>query len=388
MKIEDVYIGGWFQRTTLHLTEIFDFFNKKNILNFSKEELDDARDSLDITSFSRLNYLLEYIQAKTRQGIDFKIYEDGLIVLKKEAGENLEKLFDMLEDYYDHSLSPGISLLFSKGAPVPKELAKIKSLLPFILTTKNAEEKEIIDFFKKLRLKIYSTLETKEVKVYKSDKVILIVSDLPEEKIRQLVEAQIFFREFKSQLHRYLNIHRLIWEEIALIKERGKIPGNEVKALRSKLDDYQKTIKLIDSRISQMSSYLRTRAKVSTYEKIDSYLDQVFLYKFETLEDSLFYIKDLWKMTDNYLNSAIQIFAEIQGESTKTSISSLQLVTALGVVTAIIGYLGRDKLPTVTLQGMAFFFILIILTFIINYGVSKYYSRRSYTVKKGEADLA
>ena len=35
-----------------------------------------------------------------------------------------------------------------------------------------------------------------------------------------IMEMEIFFREFKDQLQKYLNIHRKVWEEISDIKER------------------------------------------------------------------------------------------------------------------------------------------------------------------------
>ncbi len=382
MKINKVYIGGWFQRTTLHLSELFDFLSEgKSEVGIPQEKLDFALKNLEISEIERKNWLLEYISAKVAGGINLRIYEDGLMVLETSPQEDLEAEFVSLSDYYDHKLSPAISLIFSKGAPVPKELAQIKTLLPFVITAEKATDGEVDEFFKKSGQKVYSTTESALVSVYKSPKIILIVSKLAAEQIRQLVEGQIFFREFKAQLHRYLTIHRLIWEEIAAIKERGQVEGNEVRALRSRLDDYQKTIKLIDSRINQMSSYLHTRAKIYTGEQMDKFLDQTFQLKFETLEDTLSYIKELWKMTDNYLNSAIQMFTEIQAESTKTSISSLQLITTLGVVAGIIGYLGRDKLPNFTQPGIIFFAALLVVTWAVNRVITEFFVRRKYKLK-------
>lgn len=230
----------------------------------------------------------------------------------------------------------------------------------------------------------YSSIETPYVRVYKAPKVILIISDLAEVKVRQLVESQVFFREFKSQLHRYLNIHRLVWEEIAAIKERGKIAGREVKKLRAKLDDYQKTVQLIDSRIAQMGSYLATRAKITNSQEVEKFLDKVFQYKFETLSDTLAYVKELWKMTANYLSGALELFKEIQAESTKTSITSLQLITTLGVVAGIIGYLGRDKFPNLTKEGVVFFAILAFLTWALNSVVTWHFGDKSYVIKKDD----
>lgn len=382
MEIKEVYIGGWFQRTTLHLTEMYDFLKKgESGLDFPKEELKKLQKGLGLVHVERQNWMLEYIDARTAL-IDMKLYEDGLMVLRQRMGKDVKKVFDTMEKYYNEFLSPAISYIFSKGAPVPKELAHMQTLLPFVVVAKSASEAEVKEFFKKEGMDIYSEAHTLQVRVYKSPRIILIVSKGNEEQIRQLVEGQLFFREFKSQLHKYLGLHRAIWEEIALIKERGKIKGTEIKGLRSKLDDYQKTIKLIESRINQMSTYLRTRGKLYSSQKMDDVLDKAFAYKFETLEDTLAYVKELWKMTDNYLSSAIGRFQELQTETTKNSITSLRLVTTLGVVAGIIGYLGRESLPEVTLMGWLFFVVLLVITWLFNEAVSSYYARKSYMMRK------
>lgn len=383
MIIDKVYIGGWFQRTTLHLTEIFDFLSfGRSDLDFPKADLESRRFALGLRDITRQNALLEFISARSQLDIGLRIYEDGLIILEKDNPLSLASEFALLENYYDGLLSPAISYIFSKGAPVPKELAQIKTLLPFVLVTKKATAEEVREFFLGLQLEPYSDIETPHVRVYKTAKVILIVSTLAPEKVRQMVEEQIFFREFKAQLHRYLHIHRLVWEEIAAIKEMGKIPGNKVPELRGKLSGYQKTIKLIESRINQMGTYLRTRAKIAADQGTDRFLDQMFAFKFESLEDTLAYVKELWKMTDNYLNSAMELLGGIQAESTKTSISSLQLITTLGVVATIITYLGRDKLPNLTTEGVVFFLILVVVTSFLNQMVSRYFAGKTYTIRK------
>ncbi len=388
MEIEEATIGGWFQRTTLHLTEVYDFLSKsKSESSLDKDKLKMFQESLDVDSIERKNWLLEYLQVHSKQKVSFKIYEDGLMILRKEVKGDLDFILKDLKQYYDEKLSPAISFIFSKGAPVPKELAKIETILPFILVAKNATKEEVAEFFKERGLQSYATISSPQATVYKSDKIILIVSRNPTEKVRQLVEAQIFFREFKTQLHSYLRIHRKVWDEIAAIKERGEIKGVEIKKLRGQLDSYQKTIKLIESRINQMSSYLRTRAKISSSQKIDEYLDQVFSYKYETLEDTLAYVKELWKMTDSYLSATLSKFSEIGSESTRNSIGSLRLITTIGVVAGIFGYLGKDSLPSITVMGGLFFLILLVATWAINEIVTFYYSRKKYALKKEESLL-
>ena len=142
MTIQKIYIGGWFQRTTLHLTEIWDFLNRgKSNLDFPKEKLDEARGSLSIDSVSRESGPLEYILIKTNKEISYRIYEDGLIILEKDF-KSLKDDFEAIKDYYDNKLSKALSLIFSKGAPAPKELANIKTILPYIVTVTDATKEE------------------------------------------------------------------------------------------------------------------------------------------------------------------------------------------------------------------------------------------------------
>ena len=381
MTIQKIYIGGWFQRTTLHLTEIWDFLNRgKSNLDFPKEKLSEARASLSLSSVSRESGPLEYILVKTKKEIGYRIYEDGLIILEKDF-ESLKNDFEAIKDYYDNKLSKALSLIFSKGAPVPKELVNIKTILPYIVTVDDATKKETKQIFKDFSEEVYSTLTTKNIEVYHAPGIILINNLKDEKLVREVIESQIFFREFKSQLHRYLAIHRILWEKIRTIKERGEIKGNEVDSLRNELSVYQKTVNLIGARIDQMPAYVKTRQKITNVEKIDDYLQPLFQFKFETLLDTHEYIKHLWGMTKNYLTSAIEIFSELQTKSTKNTISSLQLITTIGVVAGILTYLGKDTLPKFTSIGLIYFFLLMIMTWVINSIVSKFFKNKKYNIE-------
>lgn len=386
MTIQKIYIGGWFQRTTLHLTEIWDFLkNSKSNLDFPQAELDEARNTLSLKEVSRENGPLEYILVKTTENISYRIYEDGLIVLEKEF-QSLKNDFDAIKDYYDNKLSKSLSLIFSKGAPVPKELVNIKTILPYIVTATDATKEEAETIFKDASESIYSIFATKDTEVYRSPGIIFINNLRDENLTREIIESQIFFREFKSQLHRYLAIHRILWEKIRKIKERGKIKGSDIDSLRNELSVYQKTINLIGARIDQMPAYVKTRQKITNIEKVDNYLQPLFQFKFETLLDTHEYIKHLWTMTKNYLSSAIEIFSELQAKSTKNTISSLQLITTIGVVAGILGYLGRDTLPQFTSVGLIYFALLMLLTWLINTIVSKLYKNRKYSIEGKEME--
>lgn len=384
MKINKIYIGGWFQRTTLHLTEIWDFLkHSESSLDFSKEELNTAKEALSLQELTRESGLLEYIEAKTSNGISFRIYEDGLIILEKDF-KSLKDDFEVIRDYYENKLSKALSLIFSKGAPVPKELANIKAILPYVITVTDAKKAEAEKLFNDSSEEIYSVLKTKNIEVYRSPGLILINNLKDEKLLRGIIESQIFFREFKTQLHRYLTIHRVLWEKIKTIKESGAIKGTDIDKLRNELSAYQKTINLIGARIDQMPAYVKTRQKITNLENVDSLMQPLFQLKFETLLDTHEYIKNLWAMTKNYLTSAIEIFVELQAKSTKNSISSLQLITTIGVVAAISGYLGKDSLPPLTTTGIKYFIILLFMTWVLNSSVSKFFKNKKYSIEKQE----
>ena len=386
MGIQKIHIGGWFQRTTLHLTELWHFFkNGKSELPFSPEDIETHRKSLLITAISRESGPLEYILAKTELGINFRIYEDGLIILEKEF-TSLDEDFELIKKYFEDKLSKSISFIFSKGAPNPKELANIKTILPYIVTTQGISKEEAQKMFEKMHEDMYSSTSSKKVEVYRGKELIVINNLKDEELAREIIESEIFFREFKSQLHRYLMIHRIVWEKIQKIKEQGDIKGTEIDPLRNELAVYQKTINLIGARIQQMPAYVRTRQKITDLQKIDEYLKPLFQFKFETLLDTHEYIKHLWGMTQNYLDSAVQQFNELQAKSTKSTISSLQLVTTIGVVAGILGYLSKDTFPKFTLIGIFYFCLLMGMTWVINTVISKFYKNKKYKVRGGDIE--
>lgn len=381
MILKKIHIGGWFQRTTLHLSEVWDFLKyASSELDLPKDKLKSAKAKLNLASVRRESGFLEYLECRTRTGISFRIYEDGLIVLEKKCGD-LSADSVALKDYYDSRLSPAISLIFSKGAPVPKELANIRTILPYIMTIEDGDKESVEGIFRIFKEKSHAVVCSAAVEVYRSGGVICINNLKDEDLAREVIDSQIFFREFKTQLHRYLMIHRILWEKIAAIKEMGKIRGTEIDALRNELVDYEKTITLIGARINQMSAYVRTREKIIGLRNLDAETRQIFELKYETLINTHEYIRHLWDMTHNYQKSAIDVFTDLQGKSTKNSISSLQLVTTIGVVAGIIGYLGKDSLPTLTTTGLVYFGILMILTYVINTLISRLYKRKQYPIR-------
>lgn len=376
--------GGWYQRTTLHLSEIYDLFALgKSGLNLSKEKISEFHGKFDFESVTREAGFFEFVKAKSRNGIEVRYYEDGLYVLEIEldALDIIDKTKTLLETYFNDILNPATSYIFSLGAPTPKVLANIKTLHPVVVSVIQDNP----EAFRPARNEfgnIYSTITSQDIVVHKTPGYIFIVSSPKSENaVAELVEMQIFFREFKDQLEKYLNIHRNLWEEISDIKERQSLKGNEIEPIRAKLDSYQKTISLISNRINQMGSYIRTRSSIAKGSNIEEHLRKLFEFKFEVLTDTLDYIKEIWKMTNDYLSSAIQNIVEIKNQGTSRGIQSLQVITSIGVVSGIIGYFSKNELPKFTALGTIYFLLIIAITWLINYSISVLYKNKKYTLK-------
>jgi len=376
-----VIFGGWYQRTTLHLSETYDLLKLgRSKLNLSKEKLAKFHKILDLKKVTREAGYLEYVKAETNSGIQTRYYEDGLYVLEINSTD-INKAQKLLEDYFNNVFNPAISYIFSLGAPTPKVLANIEATHPTVVgaTSKNPENFEVdVGEFGE----VYSKITSDDITVYKTPSHIFVVAS-PDKKvsIRDLVEMQIFFREFKDQLEKYLDIHRNIWEEISEIKERKAIKGKEVGIVRSKLESYKKTIDLINSRIDQMGAYIHTRQSIAKDLKIKEQLVTLLQYKFEVLANTHDYIKEIWKMTSNYLSAAIQMVVEVENQSTTVSIQALQVITSVGVISGILGYLARDQLPKITISGAIFFMVLLLATWFINVIIAKVYRNLKYKLK-------
>jgi len=364
MRINSVYVGGWFQRTMLQLSEIYDFLrDSKTKLNLDNKKLKAYRKALQI---GRVEYGVsgeEYVEFTTPPNIKVKIFEDGLITLNNQSvsEDNLFVDIEQITDYYENKLSPAINYLFSLGAPVPKELANIENVFPYFVVCDKATREEIGDLLSRTEKQKYFEFNNKNYDVIRGDKYYFINNKSQSlDNIERYIEEQIFIREFKGQLHRYLNLHRIIWEKIDSVKENINIKGADIVKFTTKLEGYAKTINLIDGRINQMSTYIGTREKIAKNDPDLAEFLAISGYRYETLKNTLDYIRSLWRMTQNYVSSAQKLFEGVKQDVTSSSVNSLTIVTSMSAGASIIGLLTETK-PEFTLFGVLYFFILAII---------------------------
>lgn len=386
MHIEKIFVGGWFQRTTLHLSEIYDFLKEaESPLDLDQGTLDGLRTDLSLESIELRVDDLEYIAMTVEGGVEIKVFEDGLIVLSKKNEKETEEDIADLTSYYEHKLSPAFNYLFSLGAPVPKELANIKTIYPYFVVLKKGTPVQIKKLLGIFGQEKYFEVQQKTFEIYRGDK-LYIINNLSEkiEDIEKFIEEQIFIREFKGQLHRYLNLHRIIWEKIADVKEKGEIRGRDVSAFSTKIESYAKTINLIDARISQMGTYIGTRESVLKNDPaMEKFLD-VLQFKHETLSNTLSYVKDIWGMTGNYVHSASALFSSIQAKSTESSVTNLTIITSMGVGATLMGLFSQSA-PQFTFFGVGYFFILVVIGYSANKIMKAIARRRMYEIQDVKA---
>ena len=375
-----ITFGGWYQRTSLHLTEVYDFLSKgESRLELSKNKLKEFHKDLNLKFAVKETGNLDFIKAETKNGIEIRYYEDGLYILEIKKTKNIESSVKLVKNYFENYFNPAINYLFSLGAPTPKILSDIKEPHQIVITKFDEKHSEF-DVLQKFG-KVYSKTTSKEISVYKTPEYIFVIGKSDEKNLTAIVETQIFFREFKSQLHRYLSIHREIWEEISEIKERKFIKGKDVEFYRVQLEIYKKTIDLINNRINQMPSYARTRASLAKTLKIEKQLNELFQYKFEDLFNTHSYIKEIWSMTKDYVNSAISVLVEVANKANVSGIRSIQILASIGVFVGIIGYLTKDALPKFSKTGLFYFLILIGAVILIDLSIKFFAKNKKYELK-------
>lgn len=389
MKISNIYIGGWFQRTMLQLSEIYDFLRSgKSQLNLSQKKLDEFHRNLEI---GKIDYGVageEYVEFTTALNIKVKVFEDGLIVLNsdKVSEDTLFADINHITDYYEKRLSPAFSYLFSLGAPVPKELANIETVYPYFIVCDNVTKEDISTLLSRTERQKYFEFANDKYDVIRGDKYYFINNKKQSnDKIERYIEEQIFIREFKGQMHRYLNIHRIIWEKIDAVKENAKVKGSDIIKFTSKLEGYAKTINLIGGRINQMSTYISTREKIAKSDKELAEFLAISGYRYETLRDTLDYINYLWDMTTNYVVSAQKLFEGLKADVTSKSVESLTIVTSMSAGASIIALL-TESAPEFTIFGVIYFFLLALLGWASTKLLNTISNRRKYEISDIEYD--
>lgn len=339
MKIKSIYIGGWFQRTTLQLSEIYDFLREgTSQLSLDKERLAELQKQLRIESIEYGVADEEFVAFNTEEHIQVKLFEDGLMVVSSTQVSEPTMFADVerLKGYYEERLSPAINYLFSLGAPVFKELSRIDNIFPYFIVCDSATQKDISELLAKTERQKYFEFDGPNYSVLRGDKYYFINNKKANDAhIEHYIEEQIFIREFKAQLHRYLNLHRAIWSKIDNIKKQNYMTNADLLAATTKLERYEKTALLVQGRLEQMSTYIKVRT--DAIKKDQALVDFLAIsgYRYPALTGTLQYVHSIWQTTLGYIKMNQQALARTKQNETTNSI--YQLISAVSIVGVIAG---------------------------------------------------
>lgn len=383
MKIKSIYIGGWFQRTMLQLSEIYDFLRDgSSQTNLDKDKLLSLRDNLRVESIEYGVASEEFVAFTTEEHIKVKLFEDGLMTVSSTQVSEPTMFADIerLRGYYEERLSPAINYLFSLGAPVFKELASVESIYPYFIVCDNASSDNIAELLAKTERQKYFEFDGKDYNVLRGDKYYFINNKKATlANIERYIEEQVFIREFKGQLHRYLNLHRSIWGKIDTLKKQPFANEEEALAAVTELDRYEKTALLVEGRLKQMSPYVGIReAGMKDDQELTEFL-AISGYRYSALEAALDYMQSLWHTTRRYAESAQRLMLRVEQERLISSCRGILLMLVLLVIISILGLIFGSALHF-NVDTVIYTAILIIAGVLGSKLLGLYYSTKRYKI--------
>lgn len=338
-----IYLGVWFQRTSLHLKEFRDFLSAKEGNNsLDQEKLKELRKSLNLEKVSFIHKDDINLLSAKNDGIDISVSEDGVILIHSGFENSLEQEAKKLENFYSNKLSPALSYLYSRGAPLPKDLSTIKEVYPLYLMGSNLGEKEIKNIFNFINDEAFLIEEKDGIKVYTGNEIMVVDinenhSILDNEDAQSLIRNMVLFREFEKQLSQYLNLHRDIWEDISKIRESESLTLENFPKVRAEILIHLKTLSFVRARLCQMKDILSSREKTLN-DKDAKILDDLDLEnRFKILSSEQAYILNLWDMTTDYAKGTLDLLDSLLTENTQKEIALLQVITFIGVATGFFG---------------------------------------------------
>ena len=338
-----MYLGTWFQRTSLHLKELYDFLEGTSTAeSLDIEKLAAFRSSLlvESTTFYRRRGF-DFVLSK-RKDMDVSMTEDGILLVNTPF-ESMESVSKKLEIFYSKKLGPAMSYLFSRGAPLPKDLTVVKEIYPLYLVGYSLSEKDIEHAFATVSDSPYSTFLKKDDIEVISGRELIVINILgkvvEQEIIEELVRNMVLFRELEKQLGRYLNLHRKLWEEVTLIRESKGVTLEQFPKIRARVLEYLKTLSFVKARIAQMEDILIAREEVLSetplVRKILEDLD--LMSRFQMFKADQAYLLNLWDLTIEYTEGTLTLLDSLLNENTQREIGILQTISFLGVLTGFFG---------------------------------------------------
>ena len=345
MIIHRLCLGTWFPRTSIHLKEVFHFLqSKEGIRGLDTKKLKKLHDNLGVTGFKLHEELTADFFRAFFPGGQFLMTEEGVLLIRTEnaiesLGHEFAKARDFLLEFYSQKLGPALNYLFSLGAPIPRNLADIRTVLPFIAVISGAKEDEIQGMYDSIMEKQTSVVEQHDVEIHRSRSLTVIhvkngTADIA--KLEKIIEHDVFFREFEFQLEEYLIRHRTYWDEISSIRDSRTLRYKDFSNIRRRLLELRRSITYVEARLLQMHEILKERRNTTPKEEKDI-LENFGLNRFTPLESAQAYTKHLWEMTLQYLDGTVSLLHTLYEENTQRELAIIKMTTFAAAITGFFG---------------------------------------------------
>ncbi|OGZ99489.1 MAG: hypothetical protein A3G49_06445 [Candidatus Sungbacteria bacterium RIFCSPLOWO2_12_FULL_41_11] len=345
MIIHRLYLGTWFPRTSIHLKEVFNFLNEREgIKGLDPKKLKKLHDTLGLTDFKlHEEFDADFLNASFQNG-EFIITEDGILLIKtaniiESHDHEFSKARTFLLEFYTQKLGPAINYLFSLGAPIPRDIRDIKTVLPFIAVISEAGDENINEIYSSIQERPTSVVKGPEMEIHRSPSLTILrfKNTLPDMiKLESFVKHDIFFREFEFQLEDYLGRHRAFWDEISKIRDSRSLRYKDFPEIRRRLLEIRRTITYVEARLLQMQDILKERFHTIAKDESD-FLKKYGLRRFEPLDSAGAYTKHLWEMTREYLEGTITLLHTLYEENTQRELAVIKMTTFAAALTGFFG---------------------------------------------------
>lgn len=375
-----VYTGGWFQRTSLYLEDVYNLLIAGQVVpntGINPKKLKRILDFLDIEDVKRINGYLDFILIQCANNITVKIFEDGVYTIKHRT-KDFHASFDIVKNF-NNNISELLNRLFSRGAPMPRITEHFEDYERYFVL-KEIHDGSFEDNETMTSDQIVFSTNTERIYVKATDQTFFI-NHRPEVDTEIIVEMQIFFEEVKNHLKEFKNEHNNIWELVTNIRKLKGVKMKEVFKIKNDLNRYQTIVDLSRMRIEQMKSFIKVRGSISQELHIVDELNTLFSMKLVLIESNLNYVAELWNMTDRYLQSALKAVDNIVSKRSEAVITTFRVLATLWTTSAIFGYTSTEEFPQITNFGVVYFIFLLLLTVIIEFLVRKFVNMRTYKVK-------
>lgn len=389
MNPQYVYLGTWFQRTSLHLKEVYIFLKfKKGIVGLDQNYLELIWEKLKLKSVKlHEEESFDYVEFVSHD-IRTIITEDGVVLMRMEFKNGAD--YHELENFYTEYLAPVLAHLFSLGAPLPKELKNVKEIYPHYFMGDKLTKENIVGLFGIDNDILLTEMQNDKMEIYVGENMTIVnykkagySLDEREEFLRNLV----FFREFEEQLNRYLNLHRLVWEKISDIRNKRSLRFYDFHHVREKILHFLKTLSFSKARLSQMGDILQERTN-STKIEMKKQLESLGINRFEFLKADQKYISHLCQMTIEYVDGTLKLIQSLYEESTQRELTTLKFVTFVGVLTGFFGmniaFPWEERWSEVYKHSFSVVFIIISVAVLFYFFLKFFIYNRRFIVKEDQ----